>query len=234
MKAGDTGGRTSSPETWLSTPLSDPNAALWASISPPANTDIPTLIRRRAAAFSLDLLAHRLHLRFPAHFSSRSSARTGILGAAVAFGASVGVIGFLAFGAWQGEASEPSEAREASRIETLQPAMMRAPAPAAQPGAASSELTRQGQTVYDATTAPSTTGPFTTATTTATATMPPTFAATALPVAAERAVVTPAQRRASLTERRAAARAKAKAKRTATAKNKARRAQKTRRAMVDR
>jgi hypothetical protein len=95
MNAGDVSGvRTSSQETWLSTRLSDPNAALWASITPPANPTLTTIVRRRAAAFSLDLLAQRLHLRFPETFSSRSIARVGILGAAMAFAASVGFIGY--------------------------------------------------------------------------------------------------------------------------------------------
>jgi hypothetical protein len=88
--------RTSSRETWLSTPLSDPNAALWASITPPANPTLTTQIRRRAAAFSLDLLAHRLFLRFPETFSSRSTARFAILGAAMALAAGVGALGYVA------------------------------------------------------------------------------------------------------------------------------------------
>jgi hypothetical protein len=96
MNAGDVSAvRTSSQETWLSARLSDPNAALWASITPPANPTLTTLVRRRAAKFSLDLLAQRLHLRFPETFSSRSIARFGILGAALAFGAGVGLLGYL-------------------------------------------------------------------------------------------------------------------------------------------
>jgi len=96
MKAGDvSGGQTSSRESWLSAPLSDPNAALWASITPPANRDIVTLVRRRAAAFSLDLLAQRLFLRFPERFASRATARIAILSAAVAAGAALGSAGYL-------------------------------------------------------------------------------------------------------------------------------------------
>jgi hypothetical protein len=95
MKAGDgSGGPTTSRETWLSAPLSDPNAALWASITPPANPNLATIIRRRAAAFSLDLLAHHLYRRFPAHFSSRANARTAIIAATVAFGAALGIVGY--------------------------------------------------------------------------------------------------------------------------------------------
>jgi hypothetical protein len=96
MNAGDVSAvRTSSQETWLSARLSDPNAALWASITPPANPTLTTIVRRRAAAFSLDLLAQRLHLRFPETFSSRSIARFGILGVAMAFAAGAGLLGYL-------------------------------------------------------------------------------------------------------------------------------------------
>jgi hypothetical protein len=110
MNAGDVSGvHVSSQETWLSTRLSDPNAALWASITPPANPTLTTMVRRRAAAFSLDLLAQRLHLRFPDTFSSRPIARFSILGAAMAFGASVGLIGYLSL--------QPSDADSASRHE---------------------------------------------------------------------------------------------------------------------
>lgn len=233
MNAGDvSGGRSSSRETWLSSPLSDPNAALWASITPPANRDIPTLVRRRVAGHSLDSLAHRLHLRFPAYFSSRSTARTGILGAAVAFGATVGVVGLLALGAWQTNASESDEPLETSAVEALRPAT----GPASRPATAVTPLARQGASVDDAPTtatlpsgATSASAP---ATMTATAPLPPTFAATALPIAADAALSPRAQRRADLRERRDAARAKAKAKRLATAKAKAaaRRATKPRRA----
>jgi hypothetical protein len=77
--------------------MSDPNAALWASITPPANPTLTTQIRRRAAAFSLDLLAHRLYLRFPETFSSRATARFGIV-AATALAAGLGVLGYFAMG----------------------------------------------------------------------------------------------------------------------------------------
>ena len=232
MKAGDvSGGRSSSRETWLSSPLSDPNAALWASITPPANRDIPTLVRRRVAGYSLDSLAHRLHLRLPAYFSSRSTARTGILGAAMALGATVGVIGLLALGAWQRNASESDEALEASAVEAQHPAT----GPAPQPVTGGTPLARQGVSVHDATTTaslPSGATPASgSATMTATAPTPPTFAATALPIAADAALTPRAQRRADLQKRRDAARAKAKAKRLATARAKAtaRRATKPRR-----
>jgi hypothetical protein len=75
--------------------LSDPNAALWASITPPANPTLKMLVRRRAAAFSFDLLAHRLHLRFPETFASRATARLGILGVVLAVSAGVAMLGYL-------------------------------------------------------------------------------------------------------------------------------------------
>jgi hypothetical protein len=114
MKAGDvSGGQTSSRESWLSAPLSDPNAALWASITPPANPDLATMVRRRAAAFSLDLMAQRLYLRFPAYFSARSTARTAILAATVAVGAALGTAGYLALAPQRPQAAAPVAASDA-------------------------------------------------------------------------------------------------------------------------
>jgi hypothetical protein len=100
MKAGDErAARTASQESWHSAPLTDPNAALWASITPPANASLQTLIRRRMASLSVDLLAQRLWLQFPGFFSSRATAQRSILGAAFALGAGLGVAGFLAMSA---------------------------------------------------------------------------------------------------------------------------------------
>jgi hypothetical protein len=123
MKAGDvSGGQTSSRESWLSARLGDPNAALWASITPPANPDLATLVRRRAAAFSLDLLAQRLYLRFPAYFAARSTARTAILAATAAFGAALGTAGYLALGPAHLPAAAPTAAIEARAAhETVAP-----------------------------------------------------------------------------------------------------------------
>jgi len=129
MKAGDvSGGQTSSRESWLSAPLSDPNAALWASITPPANPDLATIVRRRAAAFSLDLLAQRLYLGFPAFFSSRSTARTAILAATVAFGAALGTAGYLALGPRQPLAAAAPAARAAKIVITRAAMPMSRPA----------------------------------------------------------------------------------------------------------
>lgn len=114
MNAGDvSGGHTSSRESWLSARLGDPNAALWASITPPANPSIATVVRRRAAAFSLDLMAQRLYLGFPTFFGSRATARTSILAATVAFGAAIGTLGYLALGPRAPRAETPIAASEA-------------------------------------------------------------------------------------------------------------------------
>jgi hypothetical protein len=129
--------RTSSQETWLSTRLSDPNATLWASITPPANPTLTTMIRRRAAAFSFDLLAHRLHLRFPETFSSRATARVGIFGAALALGAALSGLGYL-------------EVTSSSRIATLQGARASASVASAAPhSATSTSFVRLGETAID-------------------------------------------------------------------------------------
>jgi hypothetical protein len=145
MKAGDVSAvRTSSRETWLSTPLSDPNAALWASITPPANPTLALEIRRRAAPYSFDMLAHRLYRRFPDTFASRGSARVGILGAVLAFVAGLGALGYLELGS-------------SHRLETTRrahaPAQVLSPAPH---GATSTRLVRLGETrvEHDANRAP--------------------------------------------------------------------------------
>jgi hypothetical protein len=150
MNAGDVSGvRTSSQETWLSTRLSDPNAALWASITPPADPTLKTIVRRRAAAFSLDLLAQRLHLRFPETFSSRSRARFGILGAAMAFGVGVGLIGYLT--------RQPSDTdwtsghEQAVLAESTALPLSGAPPLVQRSGAASTSPVRLGETVGELT-----------------------------------------------------------------------------------
>jgi hypothetical protein len=134
MKAGDVyAGHTSSRESWLSARLGDPNAALWASITPPANPNLATIVRRRAAAFSLDLLAQHLYLRFPAHLSSRSTARTVILAATVALGAALGTAGYLALGP--------------ERPQTVAHGAASAASAAQAPAAAPSVAARAGETV---------------------------------------------------------------------------------------
>ena len=92
-------GRSVSQESWQAAPVTDPNAALWASITPPANPSLQTLVRRRVESFSLELLAHRLFLRYPSVFRSRSSAQNSILAGVVALGAGAGLLGYFAIGA---------------------------------------------------------------------------------------------------------------------------------------
>jgi hypothetical protein len=106
MKAGEQrAGRTASQETWQSAPLTDNNAALWASITPPADPSLQTLIRRRVESLSVDLLAQRLWLRFPKYFSSRETAQRTVLGTAFALGAGLGLAGYLALTALTAEPS---------------------------------------------------------------------------------------------------------------------------------
>jgi hypothetical protein len=92
-------GRSVSQESWQAAPVTDPNAALWASITPPANPSLQTLVRRRIESFSLELLAQRLSLRYPSVFRSRVSAQNGILAGVVALGAGAGLLGYFAIGA---------------------------------------------------------------------------------------------------------------------------------------
>jgi len=106
MNAGDVkAGRTSSEE-WLTAPSADPNAALWASITPPPSPNLATLIRRRLAALSPDLLAQRLYTGFPQHFSSPLAASRAVLAGVTALGAGVGLAAYLVAGAWLGEPAE--------------------------------------------------------------------------------------------------------------------------------
>ena len=99
MKAGDVNAaRPSTQDSWYSTPLSDPNAALWASITPPANPSLRTWLNKRLANLSLDVLAQRLQRALPGVFASNASAQRGVLGAVAALGAGVGLVGYVALG----------------------------------------------------------------------------------------------------------------------------------------
>jgi hypothetical protein len=121
MKSGHVPGvhTSTSRETWLSTPLSDSNACLWASIAPPANPTLTTAIRRRAVAFSLDMLSYKLQRRFPGTFSTRSTARGGILAAALAFGAGLATVGYLALASSSLLASGPHALAASSVVSQL-------------------------------------------------------------------------------------------------------------------
>jgi hypothetical protein len=154
MKSGDVSGvRTSSQESWLSTPLSDPNAALWASITPPANPTLETLIRRRARAFSLDLLAHRLHLRFPEYFSSRSRAFAAMVGSALTLSAGVGALGyFLLVEPNADSATEQDLAGEVSSPEEVQASADLPSTPAARNATTTTSLVRLGETAVESVT----------------------------------------------------------------------------------
>jgi hypothetical protein len=113
MNAGDVkAGRPSSEESWLTTPSTDPNAALWASITPPPSPTLTTTIRRRLATLAPDLLAQRLHLAFPQYFSSRVAAGRALLGAAAALGAGMGLVAYVVAGSVLGSA--PEEANTAA------------------------------------------------------------------------------------------------------------------------
>ena len=114
MNAGDVkAGRTSSEE-WLTAPSADPNAALWASITPPPSPNLATMIRRRLAAFSPDLLAQRLYMGFPHHFSSPLAASRAVLAGVAALGAGVGLAAYLVAGTFLGAPAE------AAAIDTAQ------------------------------------------------------------------------------------------------------------------
>lgn len=116
MNAGDVkAGRPSSEEAWLSASAADPNAALWASITPPPSPTLVTSIRRRVATFSPDLLAQRLHLAFPRHFSSRVAAGRALLGAAAALGAGAGLVAYLVAGSFSGAGANAGGAAEGAR-----------------------------------------------------------------------------------------------------------------------
>lgn len=90
--------------------VNDPNAALWASITPTSDPSLSTKVRRRAAAFSPDMLAHRLRLALPRIFVSHAIAFYAVLGGAMVLGASVGLVGFAAADALTSETSSASEA----------------------------------------------------------------------------------------------------------------------------
>jgi hypothetical protein len=113
----------------------DPNAALWASITPAVEPPLSTKVRRRVAALSPDMLAHRLRLALPGIFRSHETAFYAVLGGAMALGASVGLLGFAA----------------ADALKTQSSAVVASPAVVAAPEAtASAEPARPGQVVREA------------------------------------------------------------------------------------
>ena len=86
-------------------PYDDPNAALWASITPPSDPTLSTKVRRRVGAFSPDVLAHRLRLALPGIFPSHNIAFYAVLAGAMTLGATVGLLGFAAADALNSESS---------------------------------------------------------------------------------------------------------------------------------
>jgi hypothetical protein len=121
MNTGDVkAGRTSSEE-WLATSSADPNAALWASITPPPSPSLATVIRRRLAALAPDLLAQRLYLGFPHYFASPLAASRALLAGVAALGAGVGLAGYLVAGTFLGAPADEAgvgsvQARAAATI----------------------------------------------------------------------------------------------------------------------
>jgi hypothetical protein len=132
----------------------DPNAALWASITPPPSPSWQSSIRRRLAGLAPDLLAQRLHLALPHWFPSRAAAGRTILATVMALGAGAGLGGFAVASSWlDAGADEASAATDAAPARLgSQPAPLIAErqgngdTAAAQPGA--SAEARVGQTGF--------------------------------------------------------------------------------------
>jgi hypothetical protein len=125
-------GASPSRNALYSATVSDPNAALWASITPPSDSSLSTKVRRGVSAFSPDLLAHRLRLAFPGIFASHGMAFYAVLAGAMALGASVGLIGFAAADALRAQSStsvaaassaEPAARRVVRETPSLRPAV---------------------------------------------------------------------------------------------------------------
>jgi hypothetical protein len=112
MNPGDVNAGSPSPSRYV--PYDDPNAALWASITPPSDSTLSTQVRRRFAAFSPDMLAHRLRLALPGIFRSHATAFYAVLGGAMALGASAGLLGFAAADALTAESSAATAATASS------------------------------------------------------------------------------------------------------------------------
>lgn len=113
MKEGDENrGHTPAQNAWCPAPPDDPNAALWASIAPPPAPSFGMKLRRRLAALSLEHLAESVRRAFPRLLSSRAKAECAVLGAAMALGASAGLLGFSILGALEADSSEVAVAPE--------------------------------------------------------------------------------------------------------------------------
>jgi hypothetical protein len=128
----------------------DPNAALWASITPPSDPTLSTKVRRRAAAFSPDVLAHRLRLAMPGIFPSHATAFYAVLCGAMTLGASVGLLGFAAADALKSESSAVMAApTSAGRAEPAHGSRVLRETPSLRPAASDTSL-RTGSTLEGA------------------------------------------------------------------------------------
>ncbi len=87
--------RSAPQQTWAAALLSDPNAALLASLTPAPERTLESLFRGRVSALSLEALAKGLHRGLPSQFRSRKAAERGILGAIVGVGVAIGALIYL-------------------------------------------------------------------------------------------------------------------------------------------
>ena len=86
-------GPASSHGAWSANSLIDQNAALWASLRPPARPSWPVLVRQRVSELSLVAVGERLHHGLPRWFGSRQTAQRWLLSATggIALGLALGV-----------------------------------------------------------------------------------------------------------------------------------------------
>ena len=120
-------GPASSHAAWSANSLSDQNAALWASLRPPARPSWPVLVRQRVSELSLGAVGERLHHGLPRWFGSRQTAQRWLLSA------TGGIVLGLALGVAARFAESPPSELEDPPI-AAQP--VAAPSVAAQPVAA--------------------------------------------------------------------------------------------------
>lgn len=89
-------GPASSHATWsAANSLIDQNAALWASLRPPARPSWPVLVRQRVSELSLAAVGERLHVGLPRWFGTRQNAQRWLLSATagIVLGLGLGVAG---------------------------------------------------------------------------------------------------------------------------------------------
>lgn len=77
-------GPASSHATWsAANSLIDQNAALWASLRPPARPSWPVLVRQRVSELSLVAVREQLHVGLPRWFGTRPAAQRWLLSATI-------------------------------------------------------------------------------------------------------------------------------------------------------